>query len=166
MNDEKNYLNSLFLGVSVDSAPLRDVFEKNFTAKTFKMSFENLHEQIKQACKKFNCSEEIFFMDAYALLLAKFSCAEEVLISAENEKNFPVFITFSSDLKISDSVKNLQEQIKNSREIIQTPCEEIFKIYNFPVAPEFIFSANCNGEKNFALQIDENFCTATIIFDG
>ena len=63
-------------------------------------------------------------------------------------------------------MQNLSNQIKNFRELIKISYEEIAENYNFHDMPEFIFASNNVSEKTFALQIDENFSTLKIIFDG
>ena len=75
---EKQYLDSLFLGVTVDSLPIKDTFEKIFVAKNLKVTLGFSKEQLNQACRRLDCSEENFFMGAYGLLLARFSGADEV----------------------------------------------------------------------------------------
>lgn len=78
MNSEKQYLDSLFGGFSVDSLPIEDTFEKNFATKNLKVTLGFSKEQLNQACRRLDCSEENFFMGAYGLLLARFSGADEV----------------------------------------------------------------------------------------
>ncbi len=162
---EKQYLDSLFRGVAVNSAPIRDNFGKNFVAKILKVSVEISKEQLRRACERLNCSEEKFFMGAYGLLLARFAGADEVLFTATSAKKIPVYLNFLPEQSLADYLKTLSEQIENSREIISTPYEEIAKAYDFPIAPEFIFASQ-GSDKNFALAVEENFCGVTIHFDG
>ncbi|MBQ6006563.1 MAG: amino acid adenylation domain-containing protein [Selenomonadaceae bacterium] len=162
---EKLYLDSIFRGVSVDSAPIKDTFEKFFVAKDFKISVELSKEQLRQACKKLDCSEEKFFMGAYSLLLARFAGADEVFFAAAADKKIPVYLNLSPEQNLADYLKNLREQVDRSREIISAPYEEISEAYNFPNAPEFISTPQNIGDKNFALTV-ENSCNVTIHFDG
>ena len=118
---EKLYLDSIFRGVSVDSAPIKDTFEKIFVAKNFKISVELSKEQLRQACDKLDCSEEKFFMGAYSLLLARFAGADEVFFTAAADKKIPVYLTLSPEQNLADYLKNLREQVDRSREIISAP---------------------------------------------
>jgi len=163
---EKQYLDSLFRGVSVDSAPIKDTFEKNFVSKSFVMPLEISKADLQKICVRFDCSKENFFMGAYSILLARFASADEVFFTATDSKKIPLYLTFSPDQKISDYLKILHEQIECSREIISTPYNEIDKAYNFPNAPEFISTPQKISNKNFAIAIDENSFAATIYFDG
>ena len=164
--ERKKYLDSVFHGVSIDSAPIKDNFGKNFVAKNFSAPLEISAEQLKKFCLQFNCSEENFFMGAYALLLARFSGADEVFFAAAGKKKIPVFLSLSPDQSLADYLKILREQLERSREIICTPYEKIVELYNFPNAPEFFSTAQTTSDKIFALAVDENFLSATIHFDG
>ena len=163
---EKNYTDSLFRGFSVDSLPVRDTFGKCFAAKNLKIPLEISKEQLNRACKRFNCSEEILLMSEYALLLARFSGADEVLFASISDKKIPVAFTFSFDQNIADFIKNLRDQVNRSRETIETSYEKIAETYNFPNVPEFISTQQEVSDKTFALQIEENSCSASVIFDG
>ena len=164
-NTEKKYLDSLFRGISVDSLPIKDTFGKCSAAKDLKVSLEISKEQINEDCKRFDCSEEIFFMGAYALLLARFVGSDEVLFAATNMKKIPVALTFSFDQSISDLIKNLRDQVNRSREVIGMPYEKIAETYNFPNVPEFIFASQKTSGASFALAVEENFLSVTIYFD-
>ena len=168
MNDfsEKNYLNSIFRGVSVISVPVKDTFEKNFVARNLKSTIEFSEGHLQKACEKLECSAENFFMGAYGLLLGRFAGAEEVLFAAVGEKKIPVFLSFSPEQSVADLLKILREQVERSREKISMPYEKISELYDFPAAPEFIFAAQEPSEKVFALAVDENFSSVTIYFDG
>ena len=166
MSSEKKYLDSLFRGFSVESLPIKDTFEKTFVAKKVIVPVETLEEQLDQSCERFHCSKEIFFMSAYALLLARFAGADEVLFAATGAKKFPVALTFSPDQNISDFVKNLRDQVARSREIIETPYEKISETYDFQNVPEFILTSQETSDKIFALKVDEKFCDVSIFFDG
>ena len=155
-SNEKKYLDSIFRGVSVDSAPIKDAFGKNFVAKKFSAPLEIFGDRLSKICRRLDCSEENFFMGAYALLLARFSGADEVFFAAAGKKKIPVFLNFSPDQTVADYLKNLREQLERSREIICTPYEEISEAYDFPNAPEF-FSTQPTSDKFFALAVDENF---------
>ncbi len=154
---EAEYLDSVFRGVSVDSAPIKDAFGKSFVAKKFMTPFEFSNGQ-------FDCSEENFFMGAYALLLARFAGADEVFFTATSDKKIPVYLNFSPEQNLADYLKNLREQIERSREIICTPYEEIAKVYDFPTAPEFISAPQEISGKSFALAVAENILS--IYYDG
>ena len=136
--NEKQYTDSIFCGLSTDSAPIKDTFEKFFVAKNLKMPLKISKEQLKQACARLSCSEENFFMGAYGLLLARFAGADEVLFAATGTKKIPVALNFSPDQNISDLIKILRDQVNRSREIIQTPYEKISETYGFQNVPEFI----------------------------
>ncbi len=86
---EKIYLDSLFRGVSVISAPVKDTFEKNFAAKNFKTPLDFSGDRLSKAFERLGCSAENFFMGAYSLLLARFAGADEVFFAAAGEKKFP-----------------------------------------------------------------------------
>ena len=94
MSIEKQCLDSLFRGFSVESLPIRDNFGKSFVAKDLKLPLEISKEQLNQACERFDCSAEILMMSAYVLLLARFAGADEVLFAATNTKKIPVAVTF------------------------------------------------------------------------
>ena len=164
--NEKQYMDSIFCGLSTDSAPIKDTFEKFFVAKNLKMPLKISKEQLKQACERLSCSEENFFMGAYGLLLARFAGADEVLFAATGTKKIPVALNFSPDQNISDLIKILRDQVNRSREIIQTPYEKIAETYGFQNVPEFISTPQKTDEKIFALQVDENFSNVSISFDG
>ena len=149
---EAKYLDSIFRGVSVDSAPIKDMFGKNFVAKKFMTPFEFSNGQ-------FDCSAENFFMGAYGLLLARFAGADEVFFTATGAKKIPVYLNFSPEQNLADYLKSLREQIERSREIICTPYEEIAKAYDFPTAPEFISAPQEISGKSFALAVAENIPT-------
>lgn len=121
---------------------------------------------MRQKCERLHCSEEIFFMGAYALLLARFVGADEVLFAATGTKKFPVILNLSPEQNLADYLKNLREQIERSREIICTPYEEIVKLYNFPNAPEFIFASQKTSRASFAFAVEENLLSVTIYFDN
>ena len=125
--NEKKYLDSLFYSISIDSAPIKNKFEKFFVAKNMKITIEISKEQRFQVCKRFGCSEEKFFMSAYGLLLARFAGSDEVFFTATDMKKIPVSLNLSPEQSIADYLKNLSEQIERSREIISTPYEEIAK---------------------------------------
>ena len=111
---EKKYLDYLFHSVSVDSAPIKDKFEKYFVAKSVKISIEILKEQRSQK----------FFMGAYGLLLARFAGADEVFFTATDTKKIPVYLTLSPEQSIADYLKNLSEQVERSRGIISTSYQK------------------------------------------
>ena len=164
MTNDKNYLDSLFKGFSVDSLPIKDKFGQAFIGKNLKLCIEK--EQVNSACRKFDCSGEIFLMGAYGLLLARFAGADEVLFSATGTKKIPVALNFSSEQNISDLIKNLGEQVEHSCEVIETPYEEISAAYGFQNVPEFISGSREVNDKTFALLFDENSCGVSIGFDG
>ena len=105
---EKKYLDSLFHSVSVDSAPIKDKFEKFFVAKRVEASIEISKEQRSQICKRFGCSEEKFFMGAYGLLLARFAGADEVFFTATDTKKIPVSLNLSPEQSIADYLKKIK----------------------------------------------------------
>ena len=148
--NEKSYLDSLFRGVAVDSAPIKDVFDKHFSAKSLSVSLKFSKEQLRQVCIRFHCTAENFFMGTYALLLARFTGADEVLFTVTGAKKIPVYSNFLPEQNLSDYLRALGEQIEHSCEIISTPYEEIAKVYNFPNAPEFISTSQETNGKNFA----------------
>ena len=165
--NEKFYFDSIFCGVSVDSAPIRDAFGENFISKNFKVTLEFSNEQLRQACTRLNCSEENFFMGVYALLLARFAGADEVFFAATSTKKIPVFLNLSSDQNIADYLKVLREQVNRSRETIAAPYEDLAKLYDFPNAPEFISTSNEKIKASFVLQVtDENPRAVSIYFDS
>ena len=164
VQNERQYLDSIFRGVSVDSTPIKDTFGKNSVAKQFTIPFEFFDEQLGQVLSKFNCSEENFFMGAYGLLLARFSGADEFFLAVMTSKKIPVFMSFSPDQNINDYLKILSEQVEQSSKIITTPYEEIAETYDFPNAPEFILTPQEISGKNFALQVIAD--SVSISFDG
>ena len=164
VQNEKQYLDSIFRGVSVDSTPIKDTFGKIFVAKQFTIPFEISDEQLEQILSQFNCSEENFFMGAYGLLLARFSGADEFFLAVITSKKIPVFMGFSPDQNINDYLKILSEQVEQSSKIITTTYEEIAETYDFPNAPEFISTPQGISGKSFALQVIDN--SVTISFDG
>jgi len=164
IQNEKQYLNTIFRGVSVNSMPIKDTPEGFSVAKNLEIKLEISKEQLEKACGRLDCSEEIFFMGAYGLLLARFAGADEVFFVAAADKKIPVYVTFSQEQTTANFFKLLSNQLEKSREIICSPYENIAKAYDFPNAPEF-FSAQGVADSNFALAVDENFC-ASIHFDG
>ena len=146
--------------------PIEDTFEKIFVAKNLKVILGFSKEQLNQACRRLDCSEENFFMGAYALLLARFSGAVEVFFIARGEKEIPLYLNLTPEQSVADYMKILSEQMDRSCEIICTPYEEISNAYSFPDAPEFISTPQESTERIFALTVDEDFSTIRIDFDG
>ena len=94
LKNEKIFLDSLFMGFSADFLPIKENFKKVFIAKNFEVLVENFKTKLNQACKKYNCSEEIILMCTYGILLVRFAGADEAVFVADGEKKFPVAINF------------------------------------------------------------------------
>ena len=162
--NDKQYIDSIFRGVSVDSAPIKDASGKSFVAKNLTVPLEISDGQLRQICGRVGCSAEIFFMGAYSILLARFAGADEVFFAVTADKKIPVYLNLSPEQNIADYLKTLSDQVERSRATISTPYEEIAKAYDFPNAPEFIATP---AESSFALQVTaENSFAATIYFDA
>ena len=126
----KEYYNSLFGGLELDSVMINDKNDGKPTAKAVEYEFKAFDaDKIREFCRKNGIKTSTFFCGVYGLLLAKFSGADESLFatifSGRNEKlkntcgmfvkTLPVYCNFSKDEGVVQFLKALDSQLENSR---------------------------------------------------
>ncbi|MGN1137867.1 MAG: AMP-binding protein, partial [Ruminococcus sp.] len=126
----KEYYNSVFGGIELDSVMLNDKNDGKSLAKAVDYKFTSLNaDDIRKFCRKNGIKTSTFFCGVYGFLLAKFSGADESLFATihngRNEKlsnscgmfvkTLPVYCNFSKNESIVQFLKNLDSQIQSNR---------------------------------------------------
>ena len=126
----KEYYNSVFGGIELDSVMMNDKNDGKSLAKAIEYEFTSFNaDDIREFCRKNGIKTSTFFCGVYGFLLAKFSGAEESLFATihngRNEKltntcgmfvkTLPVYCNFSKNESIVQFLKNLDSQLQNNR---------------------------------------------------
>ncbi len=129
--EAKQYYDSIFNGVNVNSLPDSDVFDKESSPQKSHKIIPQIAPDISTYCQKHSLSENAFFTAAFAMLLAKFSAHDEVVFSViyngrNNPRAFatfgmlvktlPLFCQIKSNMCISDFVKEVEESLQGLRQ--------------------------------------------------
>ena len=129
-DDSKNYYEKIFGGLDVESLPIPDLDGTEETFENFSYTFNASYDEIKNFCEKNNINAVALTCGVFGYLLGIYTAQQEMLFSTiyhgrKEErvkkvigmyvKTLPVYLSWKSDIKISDLLQSLTEQIKGTR---------------------------------------------------
>lgn len=127
--EAKEWYETIFGGLEVDSMPVRDNHEEKVTFESYDYSLELSVEDMNKYCQKTGISPNILNISAFGKLLGTYVNSHEALFatiyngrnSGKVErtidmmvKTLPVYCKWNSDTKITDYLKSMQQQILGS----------------------------------------------------
>ena len=130
LKEAKEYYNSVFGGIELDSVMMNDKNDGKPFAKAVDYKFTSFNaDDIRKFCRKNEIKTSTFFCGVYGFLLAKFSGAEESLFATIHNgrkeklsnslgmfvKTLPVYCDFSKEESTLQFLKNLDSQLQNNR---------------------------------------------------
>lgn len=130
IDSAKEYYNSVFSGIELESVMINDKNDGKPFAETFYYKFTSFNaDDIRKFCRKHGIKTSTFFCGVYGFLLAKYSGADESLFATvyngRNEKlvntcgmfvkTLPVYCDFKKNESIAEFLKALDAQLEYSR---------------------------------------------------
>ncbi|MGN1126336.1 MAG: AMP-binding protein, partial [Ruminococcus sp.] len=170
--EAKEYYNSRFGGIELDSVMLKDKNDGKSLAKAVDYKFTSFNaEDIRRFCRKNEIKTSTFFCGVYGFLLAKFSGAEESLFATIHNgrkeklsnscgmfvKTLPVYCNFSKNESTLQFLKNLDSQLQNNRKYDLYSYADICS--DLQINPPTIFAYQGDIFRNI------NFCGKEIFAD-
>ena len=173
LKEAKEYYNSVFGGIELDSVMMNDKNDGKSLAKAIEYEFTSFNaDDIRKFCRKNGIKTSTFFCGVYGFLLAKFSGADESLFSTihngRNEKlsnscgmfvkTLPVYCNFSKNESVAQFLKNLDSQLQNNRKYDLYSYADICS--DLQINPPTIFAYQGDIFRNI------NFCGKEIFADS
>ena len=143
----KAYYDSVFQGVSVDSLPAPDVFDRESSLRNLRLPLGLKPESLQELCKQQQITENAFFTGTFGLLLARFAGMDEAVFTTIYNgrtdprtfemagmlvKTLPVYAAAAPEKSVTDYLRELRMQLDQSKANDLYSFAEISRAYDIP----------------------------------